>query len=84
MRLNVLSPAWLQRYYPELLWPTKERRVRHRFRNREKVLSTNPSMPSAPLCRGDFAGAELCNMRQAPKTRFKVSQDGKGGRSANS
>ena len=45
-----------QSYFPELLWPTKKRRNRRKFRNKEK----------------------------SQRQRFKVSQDGKGGRSANS
>lgn len=47
---------YLQKYYPDLLWPTKERKARKKYRNKEKM----------------------------PRQRFKVSQDGKGGRSANS
>jgi len=47
--------VYLQRHYPELLWPTKERKLRYRQRNKEKT----------------------------PRSRFKISQDGKGGRSAN-
>ena len=33
-----MTPLPLQRYYPELLWPTKERKARHKFRNKDKVL----------------------------------------------
>lgn len=48
--------AYLQIYYPELLWPSKERKQRYKNNNKFKP----------------------------QKARGKMSQDGKGGRSANS
>jgi hypothetical protein len=55
-RLTSPRPAAPQKYYPELLFPTKERKQR-----REKSSKFKPQ-----------------------KARGKMSQDGKGGRSANS
>lgn len=47
--------AYLQIWYPDLLWPTKERKQRYKNSNKFKP----------------------------QKARGKMSQDGKGGRSAN-
>jgi hypothetical protein len=102
--------ASLQKFYPELLWPTKERKARKKYRNKEKVGRVMRFQPphaalAVPLER---QGSTVCGalpapiaerftiaklvpdlflcgaVPQTPRQRFKVSQDGKGGRSANS
>lgn len=50
----------MQKYYPDLLWPTKERKARKKYRNKEKVNSvplhahtlftSEPTMHCMKLC----------------------------------
>jgi hypothetical protein len=34
---DLMLMAALQKFFPELLWPTKERKARKKYRNKEKV-----------------------------------------------